>query len=255
MAEITILGAYGGKGIHQSTTSILISKDIVIDAGNILKALGAEAMEINNIFLTHSHLDHIADIPFLIDSCFEKRDKPLNIYGLKDTLYAIKRHIINWNIWPDFSEIQLIGKSEKSMILNEIEFNTTYSFGNIHLTPIMTNHTVPSCGYIIEKDGSKLLFASDTHICNNIWEHLNSDLSIKALIIEVSFPSKFEKLAIDSKHLTPKILQDELLKLKRSNVKIYINHLKPSYEEIIKSELRELNSELIVLEDGSRVVF
>ncbi|MDH5465566.1 MAG: diguanylate cyclase, partial [Thiovulaceae bacterium] len=79
MAEITILGAYGTKGENHGTTSFALNETNVIDAGNILKGLTAKCADIETIWLTHSHLDHIADIAFMLDFYFEKRKKPLRI--------------------------------------------------------------------------------------------------------------------------------------------------------------------------------
>lgn len=63
MNFIKILGASGSKAKNQNTTSFQIFKDIIIDAGNVLNSLGNEAKDINHIFLTHSHADHITDLP------------------------------------------------------------------------------------------------------------------------------------------------------------------------------------------------
>ena len=65
-------------GTH-SPTSIQLNDRIIIDAGNIM-SLGEEAKNIDFIFLTHSHLDHICDIPFLIDNFFTLRKTPIFVF-------------------------------------------------------------------------------------------------------------------------------------------------------------------------------
>ena len=50
MNYIKILGASGSKAKDLNTTSFQIYKDIVIDAGNVLNALGDEAKDINHVF-------------------------------------------------------------------------------------------------------------------------------------------------------------------------------------------------------------
>ena len=92
MEKITILGAYGTKGSHQETSSFLINESHVIDAGNLLRALDEGAAHIDGIWLTHSHLDHIVDIAYILDSYFTLRTKPLKLMGLPQTLEAIKKH-------------------------------------------------------------------------------------------------------------------------------------------------------------------
>ena len=95
MNFIKILGASGSKAKGMGTTSFQIFKDIIVDAGNVINSLGEEASEINHIFLTHSHADHITDLPFIIESYFEKRKTPLTIYALKETIDILKSHSFN----------------------------------------------------------------------------------------------------------------------------------------------------------------
>ena len=57
--------------------------------------------------MTHSNLDHIIDIAYILDKYFNLRKKPLNIIGLPETIKAIKENFLNDTIWPDFSKIPL----------------------------------------------------------------------------------------------------------------------------------------------------
>ena len=70
MNYLKVLGSSGSKTKFSGTTSFQVFKDIVIDAGNILNGLGNNAIYINHILLTHSHADHIMDLPFIIDNFF-----------------------------------------------------------------------------------------------------------------------------------------------------------------------------------------
>ncbi len=242
MSTIKILGAYGGKAINMQLTSLQLSKQVVLDAGNILEGLGNGIKNINHVFISHSHLDHINDIGFLIDATYECRTEPLKIYGRKKTLQDIKNHILNWEIWPDFTQINLLDSELKAVELIAIELNEIIEVDGCKIKAIENNHTISSNGYVIEKNDSAILFTSDTYCCDSIWDEINSNLKITAVIIDVSFPSRMAQLALDSKHLTPLLLKNELKKLKRDNISIHINHIKPSYKvelvkEIIKSDL------------------
>lgn len=257
MSTVCMLGAYGGRDRNKATTSLLVNEAVAVDAGNLLNPLGRDARKIDHIFLTHCHMDHLIDLPFLIDAFFAERTRPLNVYGLPHTLQMIKQHILNGDIWPDFNEINLLNGKDKSMRLYEITPGTTYTIGEVALTPFETNHTVPSVGYVIEKEGSKLMFTSDTYTCPKVWEILNADTAIKTLIIETSFPSRMDQLAEMSRHLTPKLLNEELANLKRSDVAIYINHFKPDFMEALKKELAgfERTKNTTLLDDGVEVAF
>lgn len=239
--KIKILGAFGGKTQDTNNTCIQINNKIIIDAGNILNALGNEAIHLEHIFLTHSHLDHIVEIPFLIDHFFNKKDKPLNIYGLEGTINHLKDHIFNDDIWPDFSQINIIQKDKPSIIFHTLKVNEELTIDEVTLKPIKTNHTDSSCGYVITKENNSILFTSDTYKCDQIWNEINTNQTIKSMIIDVSFPSSFDYLSNTSKHLTPKKLHEELEKLQRKELVIYVNHLKPNHFDVISKEIKELD--------------
>jgi cAMP phosphodiesterase len=240
--SIKILGAYGGKSTNMQLTSLQLSKSVVLDAGNILEGLGNGIKNVNHVFITHAHLDHINDIGFLIDATFENRKESLKIYARKETLESIHKHILNWEIWPDFTLINLIGTDIPAITFVEIKLDEIIEVDGCKIKAIKNNHTPHSNGFVIEKENRALLFTSDTYCCDEIWDEVNQNDKITAVIIDVSFPSRMAQLAFDSKHLTPALLKDELKKLQRDNVSIYINHIKPSYKielikEIIKSDI------------------
>ena len=240
MSTIKILATYGNRGKNSQTTCIQISKHSVIDAGNIIQGLGDDVKYIDNIFLTHSHLDHIVDSAFLCDSMFQSRVKPIRIYGLKETIETLKKDIFNWDIWPDFSTLNLTNSDEKALEFVEIDLGHDIQVDGVVLTPIASNHTVACCGYKIKKGNCAILFTADTYKNDKTWELINSDKEIKSLIIDVSFPSSLDSVAKISCHLTPNLLKQELKKLNRDDVEIFVNHLKPNYKNEIIKELAKL---------------
>ncbi len=255
MSHIKILGAGGSRSDNAFTTCLQITKHTLIDAGNIMAALGEEALHVNTIFFSHAHLDHIIDSAFLIDNSFEQRTEPLRLYGLPHTIAALKKHIFNWDIWPDFSCIPLTQNGQPAVIFVEIEAGKTYEIEEgITLTPILSKHTVPCCGYLIEKEGSGIFLSSDTYKNPLLWETINTHPSIKSLIIDVSFPNRLAHIAHESKHLTPQLLQEELTLLERKDVHLYIHHLKPFHAEEIKHELSLMGIDSdAILKDGERI--
>lgn len=240
---VKILGAYGAKSENHSTTCYQVEENICIDAGNLIGALGKKAKEIEHIFITHSHFDHIIDLPLVIDTFFENREVPLRIYGSTETLYNLKEHIFNHSIWPEFQNIQLIDSPHPAIEFHEIKMGQIYSFENCTIKPVATNHTKGSCGYVVVKNDFGIFFTSDTYSSDTVWEEINQNSKIQSVVIDVSFPSRFEALANVSKHLTPKLLLKELETKLQKEVKIFVNHLKPSYEKEIKQEIESLFSQ------------
>lgn len=255
--SITILGAHGSKADNAATTCIQVTPQTLIDAGNIMHALGENALHVNRIFFSHSHLDHIIDSAFLIDNSFANRSEPLYLYGLPETITALKTHIFNGDIWPDFSRIKLLKKDSPSLVYVELDYTKRYEVeNNIFITPIPSNHTVACCGYLIEHADGSILFSADTFKNKALWDLINANNAIKALIIDVSFPNHFEKIAQESKHLTAAFLKEELEHLTRHDFEIYINHLKPFYHDKIVAELQAIGiSEDKILIDGEHISF
>lgn len=245
--SIKILGASGGISNGHDNTCLLVNYNTTIDAGNIIKGLEDESINIDHILISHTHMDHIQDIPFLIEKHFETRTYPLKIYSTKDSINNLRNHIFNNIIWPDFSKIKLAKVDLFAIEFIEIEYNKSFKINDTIYKAIKNDHTLGSCAFLITKDDKSILFTSDTYDCKHILEELNKNMQIKSLIIEVSFPSRFEDLAKLSKHLTPKLLKEQLKSLKRDDLRIFINHMKPIYGLEINNDLLK---EMIPLRGG-----
>lgn len=255
---IKALGAFGTKAKGYGTSSFYLNEKNVIDAGSLLIPLEEKSVMLEHIWITHSHLDHIADLAHILDNYYSNIENTITICGLPQTIKAIKKHFLNDLIWPDFSKIELVNKTGMCIKYKEVDLNSEYMLSNTEsIKAFKTNHKVPSCGYIYKKENSAVMVTADTFYLDNIMNIINGDMSIKTIIIECSFPSNMEDLAKESKHLTPKLLAQMLQNLKRDDVSIYINHLKPIfYEEIIK-EIDEFCSKWKpkIVKDGEIIKF
>ncbi|WP_457601318.1 MBL fold metallo-hydrolase [Hydrogenivirga sp.] len=252
--EIKVLGAYGGRFGDLGTTCLQISENTLIDAGNIMRALGENCLSVNNILLTHAHLDHIVDIPFMIDYTFRFREQPLNIYGHRETIDAVKDYIMNWNIWPEFSSIRLINSGDYAVNYFELLPETKFHLNGYEIYSFPSNHTVPTLGYVVKKEGKGFVFTGDTYRNPVLWELVNEDREIRVLITEVSFPSYMHNLAEVSKHHTPKTLAEELKLLKRDDVEVFVMHLKPNSLEELREEIEERLPTVKILSDGDEII-
>ncbi|HIC97414.1 MAG TPA: 3',5'-cyclic-nucleotide phosphodiesterase [Aquificaceae bacterium] len=252
--RVKVLGAYGGRYGDFGTTCFQLSDRVLVDAGNVMRSLGDRCILIEHIILTHAHLDHIVDIPFLIDYTFRFREKPLNIYGSKDTIEAVKEYVMNWNIWPEFSSIRLLNSGDYAVNYVEIDPGNAFEVDGFSVCAFPSNHTVPTFGYVVKEGGRGLLITGDTYKNPLLWDILNSDKDIKALVTEVSYPSYMHNLAEVSKHHTPKTLAEELKNLHRDDVDIYVMHLKPNSLEELREEIARELVGVKVLEDGDEII-
>jgi len=256
--SIQILGAYGTKAPGFGTSSFYLNGSNVIDAGNLLRPLKEDSVDVENIWITHSHLDHISDIAYILDNYFSQRTKTLNIIGLPKTLRTIKEHFLNDYVWPDFSKIHLSASEQLVVKYKEIELNKKYKIAeDEYIEAFKTDHTVESCGYIFTKEDRSVLITADTFDMTNIYEIINSREDIKSVVFECSFPSSMEHLAIRSKHLTPKLLFESMNELKRDDINIYINHIKPAFLNKIVEEIEGLGTKYspIILKDEDFIKF
>jgi len=256
--QIKILGAYGTKSKGYGTSAFLLNRANVIDAGNLLEPLNIESIDIENIWMTHSHLDHIIDIAYILDNYFNLRKKSLNIIGLPQTIKAIKENFLNNTIWPDFSKIPLTLSNEMAVTYTEIEIDKEYKIGDgEYIKAFLTDHTVASCGYVYRKENASVIITADTYSLDSMIKEVEENKQITTMVVECSFPSELEKLAINSKHLTPKILFKQLERLKRDDMSLCINHIKPSFYKKIIDEIEQYRGKwsVEILKDGFFINF
>lgn len=235
--KLKILGCSGGIGRTLRTTSMLLDEDILIDAGTGVGDLSLNDMaKIDHVFVTHSHLDHVTSIPFMIDSVGHMRDKPLIVHTTQATQEILKHHLFNWKIWPDFSEIP--SKEKPHMRHEDIFVGTTVEINGRRITPLPANHVVPSVGFHLDSGESSLVFTGDTTTNSLFWVEINKIKNLRYLIIETAFCNKDKELAIKAKHLCATMLAESLDMLE-GNPEIFISHLNPSEADIIMDEVQE----------------
>lgn len=235
--ELSVLGCSGGVGGQLRTTTLLIDDDVLIDAGTGLGDLELDAMtSIRHIFLTHSHLDHINSIPFLVDTIFEKIHEPIIVHGLEDTINALKKHIFNNVIWPDFS--RLPSADEPVMKYKVMQPGEVTEINNRKIEMVKVNHIVPGVGYRVESATGSFAFSGDTTANDTLWAALNKHDNLDMLIVESAFTNKDVALCRLSGHFCAELLGPDLAKLKH-NADVYISHNKPGAEEQIYAECVE----------------
>ncbi len=233
---ISILGCSGGIGPGNRTTSILVDDDILLDAGSGVGDLQLQQMsKIRHVFISHSHLDHIAFLPFLVDSIFSQIKEPIQVYGLKETIQALRDHIFNWVVWPDFSELPT--KEKPVMQFNIVEPYDRKEINGRSIEIIPVEHIVPGIGFIVTNENNKhFAFSGDTSTNDTLWEAINKLDSLDALMIESGYPNSMDRLGKLAKHYTPNTLASDLKKLNHKP-HLLISHIKPGLEIQISEDL------------------
>jgi ribonuclease BN (tRNA processing enzyme) len=236
--KLSVMGCSGGIGSGRHTTCFLLDDDILIDAGTGITRLSLEQLAaIEHVFLTHSHLDHVLGLPLLLDAVGDRRDRPVTVHALPETLEILSDHLFNWRLWPDFREIPDV--ANPWVRFTPLPLGSSVTLGERVLTTVPAHHVVPACGYRITGPSGSLVFTGDTTSSDALMHALNEMHDLLHLIIETSFENALRDIAVASRHHWPDSLAHELGRLKHRPT-LWVTHLKPGNEDAIMAELRGL---------------
>jgi ribonuclease BN (tRNA processing enzyme) len=237
--KVRVLGCSGAIAKGRCTTSFLVDGNLLVDAGTGVGDLTLEEMgRVDHVLLSHSHLDHIAALPLMVDAVAAQRDKPLQVYALPGTVAALRAHVFNNVIWPDFTTIP--SAAAPFIQFQPIEIGQVLEIGGKTVEVLPAVHTVPAAGFAIATGGPAWVFTGDTERNPAFWKRFNQ-LDVGALVIETAFSNSEKKLAQRSLHLSPESLASELGFIGPGKAfPIWVTHTKPAETVLIMSEIHEL---------------
>ena len=243
--QIRVLGCSGGIVAGQHTTSFLIDEDVLVDAGTGVASLTLEEMQrIDHVFLSHAHLDHILCLPLLLDAAGPLRSAPVQVHALPETLAALRQHIFNDHIWPDFSKLP---PKRPYMVLCPIETGQSVAVNDKCIEALPAQHNVPTIGFAVcrHAGSARWVFSGDTGPNDAFWARVN-DLDVGMLVIETAFSDDEANLANISGHMSPAVLAAELCHISadKAAFPIYISHTKPAESAKIMGQLKLANQNL-----------
>jgi ribonuclease BN (tRNA processing enzyme) len=238
--KVRVLGCSGAIAKDCRTTSFLLDHDTLVDAGTGVGDLTLDEMrKIDHVLLTHSHLDHVAALPLMVDAVAAQRTGPIEIHALQGTIDALKAHIFNNVIWPDFSRIP--SPDQPFIRFRPLELGQTLVLGGKAVEVLPAVHTVPAVGYSVTAKTGCWVFTGDTERNPALWARINQ-LDVAMLVIETAFSNRERELAKRSLHLSPHALASELDCIDKSkNYPIYITHTKPAETELIMAEIQRFD--------------
>lgn len=158
---------------------------VLLDAGlsckeicNRLNLIGVKPDDIDAVFLTHEHVDHVKGV----DNFSCKFDVPV---------YAHEK------VWFSFDF-----KAQKISCKNRITVNSDFTFKNLHINPIEVPHDVPCFGYSFENNSKKISILTDlghtndrilSSIANSQLVYLEANYDKNMLLRNTKYPLSLKK--------------------------------------------------------------
>ena len=250
-----VLGCSGGELPRHRTTCFLVDGRLAIDAGALTASLPLdELLKVDDIVLTHSHFDHVKDVPLLSDLLVGRRRTPVRVHASTACARTLRESVFNDELWPDFTKIPTL----RTPVIDIVPFDPERPFkaGRYTVSPVPVHHPVESVGFVLSDGKTSIGVSGDTGPTARFWARVNAEKRLKALLVELSFPNELQWLADVSGHLTPKTLEGELSKLARNGFPVLLYHLKPAYVADLRRELARLGLPNVrVLRRGDEFTF
>jgi len=244
--HLTILGCGTilQKGTAVNCSGYLLDHSLLFDCGpGIWKALHQHKIllnHINNIFLTHFHVDHTSDLgPLLLNRLlFENlKDIPVNIIGPPG--------LEEW-----FSNLKaILGRWSEDLSINLFEIaDEPHQAGDHIVTCKFTGHTENSVCYRVEKNGQSIFYSGDTGYNNNL---INLATDCQLAVIEAS---NSETTQI-KEHLTPH--QAGIIAARAGVQKLILTHMYPEVldGDPLKKASAAFSGDIILAEEGMEIDF
>jgi len=245
--KITILGSgTAAPRLERNMSGYLLEADnkkILFDSGagtirQLLK-LKVNLLDIDDVFYTHLHNDHINDLGAIIwsNNYGMIRKKALNIYGPKSFKKyfkilmekILKPTKLNYRI--DVKEmrsgsiikIPINNKNIKRRSIINNSNKVINDKNNIIIKSIKSKHTDASVSYRIEHNDKSIVYSGDTDYSNEIIKiSKNADL----LILECSHPDGMKAKG----HLTPSLCGN--IATKANVKKLVLTHFYPEADKV-----------------------
>jgi ribonuclease BN (tRNA processing enzyme) len=238
--RLKVLGAYGASDAEHNLTGYLIDDWLAVDAGTLTSKLSlAQQARIQAVFITHTHADHIRDLPHLIHNRFSQNTGPLTVIAARDVMELLFKHVFNGDVWPDFANYTSPVTGRQVVNYKTLTYGKRAVVHDTGITAVRVSHNIPAGGAIIELNGQTITFTGDTGPTEEIWKRTNKMNGLVAIVTEASFPNDQQQLADDSAHLSPNTFGLELKKI-TADVPVYASHRKIPFERDIESQIRNL---------------
>jgi 3',5'-cyclic-nucleotide phosphodiesterase len=253
--QLRVVGCHGGETPKHRTCAFVLDERLAIDAGSLTSGLDLSLQyKLEAVLVSHAHLDHIRDLATIADNRAQHGCPPLQIVGTRPTLDILRKHFFNDLLWPDFSAIP--SKKEPTIVYRALKPEVRAEVAGFVVRAIAVTHTIDTSAFVIEKNGAAVAYSGDTGPTDRLWEVLNEQKDLRALLLEVSFPNESQRVATLSGHHTPQTLIKDLEKYVRpKDLPTLLYHIKPAFQSDVERQCAKLKGvNLTVLTLGEQLL-
>jgi ribonuclease BN (tRNA processing enzyme) len=232
MPNLTLLGTGAGDGgTHRNKTSILLEGHpgaLLLDAGEpcsqSIQSLGLDREFIRAVFISHTHADHVAGLPALVqDKQVGGRKIPLPLY--------LPAHLIQpFQLWL---ETLAMPNTELGfpLVIEPLEAGRPITHCGVTVLPFPTTHDCAdgrsSFGFVVSRGEKRIVFSADLGAAEDLAPALCEP--VLYLICELS-------------HITP---EDLIRVLKPAKIDaLLLTHVGSQYLDQLAEIQRELDAAL-----------
>jgi ribonuclease Z len=171
-----------------------------------LVELGVQWQDVQGVFLTHLHSDHVVGFPDLWLTGWlivPGRNVPLQVWGPRGTT-AMMSHLEQAYQYDVRIRIQNDGASQKgvALLVKDITEGVVYEKDGVKVTAFEVDHAPvkPSFGYRIDYAGRSIVLSGDTRVSENLMRHAQG---VDVLVHEVFAPATLERAGVPPDRASP----------------------------------------------------
>ena len=242
MMKVRVLGCSGAIAKDCRTTSFLIDGDVLVDAGTGVGDLTLDEMGgIDHVLLTHSHLDHVAALPLMVDAIASQLTKPdAGACAWPAPSRRSRRMSSTTSSGPTSAAFRRPRRRSSAFTKSGSGRHWTSAGKHIEVLPAV--HTVPAVRLRRRPRARAAGSSAATPSATRPSGARVNQMNVAALVIETAFSNREQDLAQRSLHLSPHALAEELDCIdKGKRFPIYITHTKPAETELIMSEIQKFD--------------
>lgn len=154
MLSVSFLGINGSLVDRDGgNTSLLLRspdlKTLVDVSGNIAEAVD---VDIDSVIITHEHIDHVYGLVSLLHQLWlSGRERTLTVYCHEKVIPLLEGLVKLFSL-----------REKRNFFPLSIEKAENYQVGSTTISFFPTDHTSSSLGVLLEREGKKILYTSDT---------------------------------------------------------------------------------------------